>query len=1108
MATIFDDPPELAFHDLPEASEGPETGLLGVAAADFQAEAIDSNYWALRQRRIAEANARALSDLAGDVADDPDAWKAKAGDREDRARMGYGGMSVGNYVGDVPIDKGGDNAAIQKLFDDLEIIREFDPGRFANYPSSFDELQRQSADRVRDELNEERADAERRSNNRSVKTWQGGVAGFIGAAGAAITDVEGVVTLPFGAGAGTLARQVLIEGALGAGSEALSLPARYAQADFLGRERPSAVAQLTFGAAFGGALPIGIRGVKLGANALTKAGRVRNRELLAWGKRKDASPEERAAAKVLGREEATIDTAPDGTDAHIHAETVDDAETAVRADEPVQVVPGDVVPPSSDKNKPGVTRQTLDLIRSVEAPGGYDQVYGGIAPQDLPPKPLTQMTVAEVLNWQDRIDGKYNSEAAGGYQIMEDTLRDLVRSEGLTGGELFDAAMQDRLAIALMRRRGLDDFLAGTISAETFGNNLALEWAGLPRVRASDAPLIRTKTIGTNEFSARGVSDEAFRAYRALEGITGRKFKINSAHRDPKHNEDVGGANQSQHIHGNAFDIDVSDLSIPERQQLIVQAREAGFGGIGVYRTALHFDVGKERAWGPSHGVETVPDWAREAVQHPVTRPRAGSSAYEGHNGNSSQVSPSRFMGILTQRGTYRPLTDDARSADIYSFRPGELRTDASAYQYKEGGDDKGVTDRLANVREWNPPAAIGVMIHERLDGERYIADGHQRLGLAQRLTAEGVEGIELQGFVLREADGWGVPEVRAFAAVKNIQAETGTALDAAKILRDHPELAHMIDRSRGFVVQADGLSRLSPGPFQALINGVIPQNYGAIVGRIMPDDEELQAAAIATLAKAEPANAFQAESMVRDIRRMGLEKRADAAQGSLFGEGFDLGETAINERARVLDAAHKELKRDKTTFARLSREGERIEGAGNVLDTDANTSREQLAQKAIERLIILADEPGPVRDALDAAARAVRGGQRLGQAAQDVIDAITNPDRTDGARADAPGPGRTGDAPADDTALAEDQLGEPGPALTEPDLFGDPVEGRGALAQVDQIERDLRHRMATDPEFDVDLVQYDDDGNASKKRLSDMIAEFGDEASDIENLKTCMRTP
>lgn len=124
----------------------------------------------------------------------------------------------------------------------------------------------------------------------------------------------------------------------------------------------------------------------------------------------------------------------------------------------------------------------LDLIAKHESGGDYDIVWGGIAHKHRPNAPLTRMTVGQVLDWQDSIDHLYRSEAAGKYQILEDTLRGLYREAGVKLNDKFDEATQDKLAVQLLRRRGLDIYLSGSLSKEAFANRLAMEWASLPVV--------------------------------------------------------------------------------------------------------------------------------------------------------------------------------------------------------------------------------------------------------------------------------------------------------------------------------------------------------------------------------------------------------------------------------------------------------------------------------------------------------------------------------------------------------------------------------------------------------------------------------------------------
>ena len=166
----------------------------------------------------------------------------------------------------------------------------------------------------------------------------------------------------------------------------------------------------------------------------------------------------------------------------------------------------------------------LDFIAKPESGGDYNIVYGGIKKQHRPKKPLTQMTVNEVLAWQDSIDQWYPSEAAGKYQIMEDTLRPLAPEAGVRGLDLFDRKTQDKLAIHLLKRRGLDKYLAGTIGAEEFANSLAKEWASLPVVSGPKKGRSYYAGDGLNKSH---VSVDAFlaavRAVKADDAIPGPK---------------------------------------------------------------------------------------------------------------------------------------------------------------------------------------------------------------------------------------------------------------------------------------------------------------------------------------------------------------------------------------------------------------------------------------------------------------------------------------------------------------------------------------------------------------------------------------------------------
>lgn len=64
---------------------------------------------------------------------------------------------------------------------------------------------------------------------------------------------------------------------------------------------------------------------------------------------------------------------------------------------------------------------------------------------------------------------------------------------------------------------------------------------------------------------------------------------INSAYRSEAHNRAVGGAKNSQHRLGKAFDIRITDAL--SREQIHKAAKAAGFKGIGDYQNFVHCDT-------------------------------------------------------------------------------------------------------------------------------------------------------------------------------------------------------------------------------------------------------------------------------------------------------------------------------------------------------------------------------------------------------------------------------------------------------------------------------------------------------------------------------------
>lgn len=104
-------------------------------------------------------------------------------------------------------------------------------------------------------------------------------------------------------------------------------------------------------------------------------------------------------------------------------------------------------------------RGMLDLIGYAEGTDkgrGYNETlgYGAFTGGDVN---LINMTLLEVLELQKAMlahpDNTYNSSAVGRYQIVSTTLEGLIKTLGLTGQEQFTPALQDRMALELLRGR-------------------------------------------------------------------------------------------------------------------------------------------------------------------------------------------------------------------------------------------------------------------------------------------------------------------------------------------------------------------------------------------------------------------------------------------------------------------------------------------------------------------------------------------------------------------------------------------------------------------------------------------------------------------------------
>jgi len=193
------------------------------------------------------------------------------------------------------------------------------------------------------------------------------------------------------------------------------------------------------------------------------------------------------------------------------------------------------------------------------------------------------------------------------------------------------------------------------------------------------------------EARSEGLTPEATAAMEALrKGWTGQDFGIVSGYRSPEENKAAKGAKDSQHIHGNAYDVNTTGWSPEDKLALADAAWNAGFRGFGFYDNNMHFDVADPRAWGPSHSRDSIPDWAQGWAQERYGYANGGSVA-------SNDNFQSWFGNSVTHTDGEPHVfyTGTSKDKDFTSFNVGRhgawfTRDPAEASEYAERNDSQG----------------------------------------------------------------------------------------------------------------------------------------------------------------------------------------------------------------------------------------------------------------------------------------------------------------------------------------------------------------------------------------------------------------------------------
>lgn len=375
-------------------------------------------------------------------------------------------------------------------------------------------------------------------------------------------------------------------------------------------------------------------------------------------------------------------------------------------------------------------------------------------------------------------------------------------------------------------------------------------------------------------------------------------------------------------------------------------------------------------------------DAAREALATGGPLPRVEPEqdldslfANQSANQSGGPVLPSVAVSQRGSAGGLEAAQYHGRTIYAGRFDPMTVEVDAARFQYKAEGDAEGVTNRLRGVERWDATASGKAILFEDLDGRVIVADGHQRRGLARRLAEQGWEDAQLDGYLFRARDGWTDRQVRVVAALKNIREGSGAVMDAAKLFREAP--GAMRDRSLpitgDFIHQARQLASLSDDGFRAVVNGVIPERYAAVIGEQAGDRPELHGDLVELIRRADPRSVEGARAMVQEGLLDDFIK-SEGRQMDLFG-GLPRESTVI-ARGRIREAVLGALRKDAGLNAALVRNAEAIEAGGNILARSDNERRLAVDRAASELVSRLALRSGEMGEAFAEAAAAVTKGE------------------------------------------------------------------------------------------------------------------------------------
>jgi 2'-5' RNA ligase len=297
-----------------------------------------------------------------------------------------------------------------------------------------------------------------------------------------------------------------------------------------------------------------------------------------------------------------------------------------------------------------------------------------------------------------------------------------------------------------------------------------------------------------------------------------------------------------------------------------------------------------------------------------------------------------------------------------------ELHLDPKRFQYKVSVGEGGVNDLLTG-KKWNDElAGVTSVWRDPENGKVYVVNGHHRATLAKQSKTGNLP--------VRMLDAKDATEARSIGALQNIAEGRGTALDAAKFLRDSgiglDDLeAKGISMGEATAQNGVALSRLDSRLFDMVVAGKMTQGRGVAIGR-ETGDAATQDAILTLIDKAEKRGKKINDGTVEELARFAqTAPQRQETVASLFGDEDRTTSMAL-EKAEISAYAKRQMSTEKRVFGAVSTDAKaKTLGATgkNKIDAASNAAMATGAEQAMEVYDKLSARRGPIDDILNRAA-------------------------------------------------------------------------------------------------------------------------------------------